>query len=84
MKNLELKETMMEKNIVTMSNGESWFLDNPSGIDYPCYIKGGDGEVVDFENLKGNYEITSWVFEGKEQEVDGVIYYFQIPILKQV
>lgn len=83
MKKIELKEKMIEKNMIKMTNGESWFLDNPFEIDYPCYVK-GSYEVMDFENLKGNYEIISYMFEGKRQEVEGVIYYFQVPVLKQV
>lgn len=83
MKKIELKEKMIEKNIVTMSNEESWFLDNPFEVDYPCYVK-GSYEVMDFENLKGSYEIISWIIEGEGQEVEGVIYYFQVPVLKQV
>lgn len=71
MKKVELKETMLDKNTIKMSNGEEWFLDNPFGIDYPCFIK-------------GNYEIISWIIEGEGQEVDGIIYYFQVPVLKQV
>lgn len=81
----EIKEILFEKNSLTMSNGGEWFLYNPFGIDYPCYIEGGDGEIVDLEkNLKGNHEIISWIFEGEGQEVDGIICYFQVPVLKQV
>lgn len=83
MEKRELKNKMLEKNIITMSNGDYWFLDNPFEIDYPCFIK-GNYEIVNFENLKRNYEIISWIIEGEGQEVDGVIYYFQVPVLKQV
>jgi hypothetical protein len=83
MKKIELKEKMIEKNMIKMTNGEDWFLNNPFGIDYPCFIK-GNYEIVNFENLKRDYEIISWIIEGQGQEVEGVIYYFQVPVLKQV
>ncbi len=70
MEKRELKNKMLEKNIITMSNGDYWFLDNPFGIDYPCYIKGSYG-VMDFENLKGNYEIISYMFGGKGRKWKG-------------
>lgn len=83
MKKIELKEKMIEKNMIKMTSGEDWFLNNPFGIDYPCFIK-GNYEIMDLENLKGDYEIISWIIEGQGQEVEGVIYYFQVPVLKQV
>jgi hypothetical protein len=55
MKKIELKEKMIEKNMIKMTNF-----------------------------IKGNYEIISWIIEGEGQEVEGVIYYFQVPVLKQV
>lgn len=83
MKNEKLIEKMIGKNTITMSNGDYWFLDNPYGIDYPCYVK-GNYEIMDLEKLKRDYELISWMFEGQGQEVEGVIYYFQVPVLKQV
>ena len=62
-----------------------WSLYSPEDTNYtfPCFFKNCDG-YFNLKDLKGDYEIFTWVSDGNLQEVNGVIYYYQIPVLVEI
>lgn len=75
-------DEIVERNTVNLENGNEWFLDSPSNYSYPCLIQGYDG-YADLKAIQ-DYELVGWTSDGEAQEVDGVIYYYQLPIIKRL
>lgn len=80
---LNIKNLIVNKNTIMMGDGEEWFLYSPSDFSYPCLVKGQDG-YFDLESIQFNYELVGWTSDGEAQEVDGVLYYYQLPIIKRL
>lgn len=77
-----LKNKIIEKNTIMMGDGNEWFLYSPSDYTYPCYIQGYD-EYFNLESIQlEKYKLIGWTEDSEPQEVNGVIYYYQLPVLK--
>lgn len=85
MKRNEILDEMMDKNTIFIGDYSEWSLYSPDDTNYafPCYFKGCN-EYYNLKDLRGEYEIVTWVNGENPQEVNGVIYYFQIPVLIEV
>lgn len=85
MKRNDILDEMMDKNTISLGGYSEWTLYSPDDTNYtyPCYFKNCDG-YFNLKDLKGDYEIFTWVSDRTPQEVNGVIYYFQIPVLIEV
>ena len=85
MKRNEILDEMIDRNTIIIDEYSEWTLYSPDDTNYtyPCYFKNGDG-YYNLKDLRGEYEIVTWVNGENPQEVNGVIYYFQIPVLLEV
>lgn len=85
MKRNEILDKMIERNTIVISEYNEWTLYSPEDTNYtyPCYFKNCDG-YFNIKELKDDYEIVMWINGENPQEVNGVIYYFQIPVLIEV
>ena len=84
MKAGKIIKEMLEKNSINLDEYSEWFLDSPTDFLYPCVIYGCD-DYYNLEKLpEEKFEFYYWTEAMEGEEVNSKIYYFQIPVLKQV